>query len=135
MAEAGSETAVRWMPVSDFPCVPCQVWRIRTDDDFGVTVEGDFYVEETTRTLSIGFFKVLAISSHEDMIGMTMIANTTAIPRISEAPLYRWPAMKIENSQWLASIRGPIEECSHFALLSLTCTVEVIAERATASWR
>lgn len=137
MVKAGSESAVRWMPVCDFPCVHCQVWRLRSDDDFEVTVEGDFYVRQTTRTLSIGFSGVLAISAHEDMIGMSMIAKSTVIPTIGEASqaVYRWPALQIENSQWLASIRGPTEKCSHFALFSLTCTVEVIAKHAEASWR
>lgn len=79
------------------------------------------------------------MAAHEDLIGISMVAKTTAFPTIGDASqaIYAWPALQIENSQWLASIatRAPTEKCSHFALLSLTFTVELIAEHADASWR
>lgn len=124
------------MPVADLPSVACETWRLRTDSDFVLEIEGDFQIGEITRTLVLNFAPVFALAAHEDMLGKTM-ATTSQFPKIGTGPhaIYRFPLSTIANSGWLASISGPVEECSHFLLLSLTCTVEVIAVHHDARWR
>jgi len=130
------ETVQRWEPVEDLPQAACQVWRLRSDNSFELTVEGDFFVGPSNRTLKIDFQGVLALAAHDDMLGLTKIRAGTSIPLIGSGSQasYRWPILQVENSHWLRSILGPANDCSHFMLLSLECTVEVIAQEATAAW-
>ena len=128
------ETVQRWEPVEDLPQAACQVWRLRSDNNFELAVEGDFGTSE--RTLKIDFQGVIALAAHDDMLGLTKIRAGTSIPLIGSGrqASYRWPVLRVENSHWLLSILGPTNDCSHFLLLSLECTVEVIAREATAAW-
>ncbi|ESW89760.1 hypothetical protein X770_13400 [Mesorhizobium sp. LSJC269B00] len=128
------ETAHRWEPVGDLPLAACQVWRLKSDNNFELTVEGDFGTSE--RTLKIDFQGVVALAAHDDMLGLTKIRADTSIPLIGSGrqASYRWPILRVENSHWLRSTLGPTEDCTHFLLLSLECTVEVIAREATPSW-
>ena len=130
------ETVQRWKPVEDLPLAACQVWRLRSDNYFELTVEGDFFVETSERTLKIDFHGVLALSAHDDMLGLAHIRAGSSIPLIGSGSQasYRWPVLRVENSHWLRSIPGSTEDCSHFLLLSLECTVEVIAREAIVAW-
>ena len=130
------ETIQRWEPMEDLPLVPCQVWRLRSDSYFELIVEGDFLVGTAKRTLRIDFHGVEALSAQNDMLGMAHVRDMSTIPLIDPGARisYRWPILRVENSQWLRSIPGPVDDCSHFLLLSLECTVEVVAREAVASW-
>ncbi|TKD31103.1 MAG: hypothetical protein E5W98_28850 [Mesorhizobium sp.] len=136
MGEPILETAVKWVPVAELPPVACQTWRLRTDDDFELELEGDFLVGTATRTLALKFCGVFAVAAHEDMGGKSM-TSATHLPTIGTGAQaeYIYPLMKVENSRWLASMPVPIRDFSHYLVVSLTCTVEVIAECAVASWR
>jgi len=70
------------------------------------------------------------------MFGMINVVDKSSIPEIGEGitPSYRWPMLKVDESQWLASINGPTDGFHHFILLSLECTIEVIARDAVACW-
>ncbi|MER8915732.1 hypothetical protein NKI32_18090 [Mesorhizobium sp. M0761] len=74
------ETAHRWEPVGDLPLAACQVWRLKSDNNFELTVEGDFGTSE--RTLKIDFQGVVALAAHDDMLGLTKIRADTSIPLI-----------------------------------------------------
>lgn len=130
------ETVQRWEPLEDLPLAPCQVWRLKSDNWFELTVEGDFLAGTGERTLKIEFHGVLALSAHDDMLGMVHVRDSHSIPVIDpDAPItYRWPILRVENSHWLRSIPGATDDCSHFLLLSLECTVEVIAREAMVVW-
>ncbi|TIX01207.1 MAG: hypothetical protein E5V59_05380 [Mesorhizobium sp.] len=130
------ETVQRWEPVEDLPQAACQVWRLRSDNQFELTVEGNFFIGTSERTLKIDFHRVLAISAHDDMLGLAHVRDGGSIPLIDPGTqvTYRWPILRVENSHWLRSIPGPTDDCSHFLLLSLECTVEVIAREAIAAW-
>jgi hypothetical protein len=130
------ETVQRWEPVEDLPQAACQVWRLRSDNYFELTVEGDFFVGTAERTLKIDFHGVLVLSAHDDMLGLVHVRDGDSIPLIGSGSqvTYRWPILRVENSHWLRSIPGPTDDCSHFLLLSLECTIEVIAREAIASW-
>lgn len=132
MENPDREQAVKWLPVDDLPHNPCHVWRVRTDSDFEAVVEGWFV--DDARTLQIQFFGLERISATNDMLGMGMsVKDPSAIPMLDDKA-YRWPALRIENSEWLQSNSPLLANCSHFVLLSLDCTVEVIARRASAVW-
>lgn len=130
------EAVQRWEPVQDLPLAACQVWRLKSDNYFELAVEGDFFVGTSERTLKINFHGVLAISAYDDMLGVTHVSASSSIPLIGSGrqASYRWPLLRVENSHWLRSIPGPTDDCSHFLLLSLECTVEVIAREAIAAW-
>ncbi|TIQ29916.1 hypothetical protein [Mesorhizobium sp.] len=130
------EAVRRWEPVEDLPLAACQVWRLQSDSYFELAVEGDFFVGASERTLKVNFHGVLALSAHDDMSGVTHVSASSSIPLIGSGrqASYRWPLLQVENSHWLQSIPGPKDDCSHFLLLSLECTVEVIAREATAAW-
>ncbi|MCF3935864.1 hypothetical protein L1787_20955 [Acuticoccus sp. M5D2P5] len=122
-----SEIALRWLPLSDFPQAACSHWRMRSDSDFRLTVEGDFFVGVAVKTLVIEFSRVCAVAAHDDMGGKSMFGSETEIPMIGGESIARWPMLKIQNSRWLAAVCAFPEENSHFALLSYECTVEAIA--------
>ncbi|OJX82405.1 MAG: hypothetical protein BGO93_24760 [Mesorhizobium sp. 65-26] len=130
------ETVRRWEPLADLPLVACQVWRLRSDNYFELTVEGDFFAGSSIRTLRIDFHGVMVLSAHDDMLGMAHVRDGASIPLIGSGSQtsYRWPILRVENSHWLRTIPGPTDDCSHFLLLSLECTVEVIAREAIAAW-
>lgn len=130
------ETVQRWEPLEDLPLVPCQVWRLRSDNYFELTVEGDFFDGTTIRTLKIEFHGVLDLSAHDDMLGLVHVGDRDSIPLIGSGAQasFRWPILRVENSRWLRSIPGATDHCSHFLLLSLECTVEVIAREALVVW-
>lgn len=135
MAINTTEKATRWLPVSDIPDFACQTWRLRTDSDFGLRAEGDFLVSQRTRTLALEFDYALAFAAHEDMGGCSMF-HTDDLPLIENGPQkgYRWPLLRIENSIWLKSLIVVDDATAHYALLSLTCTVEVAAPKVSARW-
>lgn len=128
-----AEIAVKWRPVSDLPHAPCQHWRVRSDSDFRLTVEGDFLVGQTTRTLIVEFPRVRAFAAHDDMGGKAMFAHDIDIPMINGKEVARCPMLKIRNSKWLEANLLISEE--HFALLSYECTVEVISNEPTVRWK
>jgi len=130
------ETVQRWEPLDDLPMTACQVWSLQSDNFFELTVEGDFFVGTSERTLKIDFHGVLALSANDDMRGLANIRADSSVPLIGSGSQasYRWPILRVENSHWLRSMPGPADDCSHFLLLSLECTVEVIASEAIVGW-
>ena len=122
--------------MDDLPLAACQVWRLRSDNYFELAVEGDFFVGTSKRTLRIDFHYVSVLSAHDDMMGLIHVHDSDSIPLIDSGAqiTYRWPVLRVENSRWLRSIPGSTDDCSHFLLLSLECTIEVIAREATAAW-
>ncbi|WP_379063376.1 hypothetical protein ACHMW4_20640 [Mesorhizobium sp. UC22_110] len=129
MENPDRERAVKWLPVDDVPHSPCHVWRVRTDNDFEAVVEGRFVGDD--RTLQIQFAGLERISATNDMLGMGMtVRDTSALPML-DGDSYRWPTIRIENSEWVGLF---FNDCQHFVLLSLECTVEVVARCASACW-
>ncbi|RWF56602.1 MAG: hypothetical protein EOS50_09900 [Mesorhizobium sp.] len=76
------EAVQRWEPVEDLPLAACQVWRLRSDGYFELTVEGDFFVGRSERTLKIDFHGVVALSAHDDMLGVAHVGASSSIPLI-----------------------------------------------------
>ncbi|MBH0239720.1 hypothetical protein [Methylobrevis albus] len=130
-----SEIALRWLPLSDLPDEPCQHWRVQSDSDFGLIVEGDFYVGPDLKTLRIEFERVHAFAAHDDMGGRHMFGAGIEIPMLGGTEIARWPMLRIQNSKWLVAVGVSSEENSHFALLSYECTVEVIAGEPEVRWK
>ena len=105
---------------------------MRTDNYFEATVEGEFVDDD--RTLQIQFGHLQSISATNDMLGIGMhLKDRSALPMLGDGS-YRWPTVKVENSEWIQSNGLLFDGCAHFVLFSLECTVEVAARRATARW-
>lgn len=108
---------------------------MQSDNEFRLTVEGDFYFGSDLRTLAINFASVHALSAHNDMGGITMVSEETKLPKIDRNTIINWPTLRIRSSRWLAENKVSPDIFFHFVLLSYECTVELIAEELEVNWR
>ena len=129
------ESAVRWMAVEDLPSTSCQAWRLSTNEDFELKVDGDFLVGGRTRTLSIEFDSVFALTAHDDMSGKTM-TSASPLPKIETGnhAEHVFPMITILNSNWSKEMPAPTDHYQHYLFVSFTCSIEVLALSATAAW-